>query len=87
MQSLVTSMIANLDFFKPNFEILAFFDARGFFYFSQNLAVSFFQSERLSSGKTLSELHIHYKSLLTRVYDHCRVQRLLQRFYCCPKNF
>jgi len=53
-------MIANLDFFKPNFEIQAFFDARGFFYFSQNLAVSFFQSERLSSGKTLSELHIHY---------------------------
>jgi len=26
--------------------------------------------ERLGSGKTLSELHIHYKSLLTSVYDH-----------------
>jgi len=37
---------------------------------SQNLTFSFFQSERLGSGKTLSELHIHYKYLLTRVYDH-----------------
>ena len=27
----------------------------------------FFQAERLGSGKTLSELHVHYKSLLTRV--------------------
>jgi len=32
--------------------------------------MAFLQSERLGSGKTLSELHIHYKSLLTRVYDH-----------------
>jgi len=41
-------------------------------YTSQNLAFSslFFQSERLGCGKTLSELHIHYKSLLTGVYDH-----------------
>jgi len=38
------------------------------------LFLAFFQSEKLRSGKTLSELHIHYKSLLTRVYDHvgCR---------------
>jgi len=30
----------------------------------------FFQSEKLGSDKTLYELHIHYKFLLTRVYDH-----------------
>jgi len=30
----------------------------------------FLQSEKLVSGKTVSELHIHYKSLLTRVNDH-----------------
>ena len=38
---------------------------------SQNLA--FFQSERLGSGKTLSELHIYYKFLLTGVHDHSAV--------------
>jgi len=37
-----------------------------------------FQPERRDSGKTLSEVHIHYKSLLTRVCDragcteHCK---------------
>jgi len=30
----------------------------------------FFQSEKLGSGKTLSELHIHYKPLLKTVYNH-----------------
>jgi len=30
----------------------------------------FFQPERLGSGKILSELRIHHKSLLMRVYDH-----------------
>jgi len=35
---------------------------------SQNLDFSsVFQSERLGSGKTLSKLYIHYKSLLTGV--------------------
>jgi len=29
-----------------------------------------FQSERLGSSKTLSDLHIHYKALMKRVYDH-----------------
>jgi len=29
----------------------------------------FYQLETLGSGKTLSELHIHYKSLLKRVYN------------------
>jgi len=40
----------------------------------QNLA--FFQLERLGSGKTLHELHIHHKSLLTRVYDHAGAQNI-----------
>jgi len=33
------------------------------------LFLAFFEPERRVSGRTLSELHIHYKSLLTRVYD------------------
>ena len=73
--------VAHLTFLKTDFEILAFFENQ-----KQPDKSGFFQSERLDSDKTLSELHIHYKSLLTRVYDHCRVQRILQRFYCCPKN-
>ena len=32
--------------------------------------LTFFQSERLGSGKTLSKLYIHYKSLVKRVYNH-----------------
>jgi len=47
----------------------------------QNLAVSgFFQSKRFSSGKTLSELHIHYKSLLTGVYDHAGYKEYCKDF-------
>jgi len=34
------------------------------------LFLAYFQSDRLGSGQTLSELHIHYKSLATRVYYH-----------------
>jgi len=44
----------------------------------QNLA--FFQSKRLSSGKTLSKLHIHYKYLLTRVYDHAGYKEYCKDF-------
>jgi len=41
-------------------------------YLSKYLAFYFIfiQSERLGSGKTLSELHIHYEALLTGVYNH-----------------
>jgi len=46
--------VANLAFLKPEFQNLEIKKAR------ENLAFSgFFQSERLGSGKTLSELHIH----------------------------
>ena len=34
------------------------------------LFLAYFQSDKLGSGKTLSELHIHYKSLATRDYYH-----------------
>jgi len=44
----------------------------------QNLA--FFQSERLGSGKTLSELHIHYKPLLKRVYNHAGCTKYCKYF-------
>jgi len=37
-----------------------------------------FQSERLDSGKTLSELHIHYKYLLKRVYNHAGCTKYLR---------
>jgi len=75
--------VANLFFLKPYFEILAFLNAFGFFGNQQkaNLAFSgFFQSERLGSGKTLSELHIHYKSLLKRVYNHAECAEYWKNF-------
>ena len=44
------------------------------------LFLAYFQSDRLGSSKKLSELHIHYKSLATRVYYHAGCTK-----YC--KNF
>jgi len=61
---------------KQNFEILAFFERLWLFMkikksqTKSGFFSGFFQSERLGSGKTLSELHIHYKSFLKRVYNH-----------------
>jgi len=66
MQSLVACRVANLAFLKPNFEIQAFLTHLAFFE-NQKYIFHFFQSERFCSGKTLSELHIHYKYLLTGV--------------------
>jgi len=65
-------MVANLEFLKPNFEIQAFLRHLAFFENQKKSVKSwlflfyFFRSERLDSGKILSEPHIHYKSLLTR---------------------
>ena len=64
-----------MDFLKPDFEILAFLKIKK----SQN-NLAYFQSDRLSSHKALSKLHIHYKSLVTRVYYHAGCTE-----YC--KNF
>jgi len=73
-----------LAFLKPEFEIMASFEHLWFFgnqKARQNSAFSgFFQSKRLSSGKTLSELHIHYKSLLTRVCDHAGYKKYCKDF-------
>jgi len=44
------------------------------------LFLAFFQSKRLSSGKILSELHIHYKSFLTRVYDDAGYKKYCKDF-------
>jgi len=67
------SGLPNLAFLKPDFEILASLTHLAFFENQKTPETSgffdFFQSERLGPGKTLSELHIHYKSLLTKVYD------------------
>jgi len=74
---ILSSFVAGLPtcfFLKPDFEILAFFEH--FWLFLEIkvrkiwLFLAYFQSDRLGSGITLSELHIHYKSLATRVYYH-----------------
>jgi len=50
-------------FFKPDF------DWNSENQKSQILPGFLFSRKGLGSGKTLSQLHIHYKSLLTRVYS------------------
>jgi len=69
---------------KPDFEILAFLTPLAFFGNTKAgkiwLFLAYFQSDRLGSGKTLSELHTHSKSLATRVYYHAGCTE-----YC--KNF
>ena len=45
----------------------------------------FFQWERLGSGKTWSELHIHYKSLLKRVYNHAGCTKYWNYVTVVPK--
>jgi len=85
-QSLVACRVANLAFWKPDFEIQAFFDALGFSRKSKIPVIIWlflfysFQSERVGSGKTLSDLHIHYKSLLTGVYDHAGCKEYCKDF-------
>jgi len=60
-----------LTFSKPDFKIL-FFKALTFF--------RIFLVERLDSDKALPELYIHYKSLLTRVYDHAKCKEYCKDF-------
>ena len=72
-------------FFMPESEIMASFEHLRLFLEIKKpdkirLFLPFFQSKRLISGKTLSELCIRYKYLLTRVYDHAG-----DKEYC--KNF
>jgi len=85
---LAQSRVANLAFFKPYLKILAFFKRLWLFLeikkARQNLA--FFSPKRLGSGKTLSELHIHHKSLLKRLYDHAECAKYRQKFTFALKN-
>jgi len=68
------SRVANLGFLKLDFEIVAFFEHLAFFGNKKVrkiwLFLAYFQSDRLDSDITLSELHIHYKNLVKRVYYH-----------------
>ena len=79
------SSVANLAFSKPDFEVLAFLNTFGFFWKykkteKSDFFLAYFQSDRLGSGKTLSELHVRHKSLATNVYYHAGCTE-----YC--KNF
>jgi len=55
-------------FFEARFQISGFFKHVWLFLKikKRQTKSGFFQSERLGSGKTLSELHIHYKPLLKK---------------------
>jgi len=83
--------VTNLACLKSDFKIwlfsthLAFFDVL-IFTKSQTKCV-FFQSERLGSGKTLFELHVRYKSLLTRVYDYAGCKEYCKDFTIALKMF
>jgi len=57
--------VVNLAFLKQDFEIVAFLNTFGYFLEinKSRTKSGFFRLERLGSGKTLSELHIRYKSL------------------------
>jgi len=63
-----------IGFFEPKFWNSGFFEHLWFFWKKKpkknQTKSGSFQWERLGSGKTMSELHIHYRSLLKRVYDH-----------------
>jgi len=64
-----------LGFLKPQFETLWLFWKS-----KSQTKFGFFQSKRLGSDKALSELHIHYKSVLTRVYDHAGCKEYCKDF-------
>jgi len=49
------SKVANSAFLEPDFEILAFLEIKN--------VLTYLQSGGLGSDKTLSELHIHYKTM------------------------
>jgi len=65
-----------LPFLDPDFANLTFLNTPLAFFGNQKkpdtlwLFLDFFQSKRFGSGKTLSELHFHYESLLKGVYNH-----------------
>jgi len=68
--SAVVSRVANLAFLKPDFEILAFFEHLWLFLEIKKSKIWLFSVRKAWLWKTLHEQHIHYKSLLKRVYNH-----------------
>jgi len=81
------SRVANLAFLKPDVEILTFFQRTWLFLKIERSQTKSGFFGFFSVGKAWLwqniELHIHYKPFLTWA---CKVQRALQRFYCCFKN-
>jgi len=76
------SQISNSGFFSHHWLFLGNKKVRKFWLF-----LAYFQLGRLSSGKTLSELHmhIHYKSLATRVYYHAECTEYCKNFIVALK--
>jgi len=76
--------VASLAFlnFESDFQNLASVTHMGFFGNQKNPDHIWllFQSQRLGSGRTLSELHIYYKYLVTRVYDHAGCKEYCKYF-------
>ena len=69
----VSSRVANFTFWSQIFQFRIFWCTWLFLKIkntSQKFVFSFYQSENHGLGKTLSEVHIVYKSLLTGVYDY-----------------
>ena len=82
------SRVANLVFLKPEFEIMAFLTSLAFFGNTkarQNLAS--FCRKGLALEKTLYELHIHYKFILKRVYNHAGCAEYWKNFTVAVKMF
>jgi len=77
---------ANLALSKPAFENQAFLTHLTFFGHKKIQAKSgFFAVAKLGSGKTLSGLHIYYKSLVSRVYDHAGCTECFKDFTVAQK--
>jgi len=90
MQSLVACRVSIWHFWSQLLKFRLCFDALGFFRKSKRpvkilLVLYFFQSERFGLGKTLSEVHIHYKSLPTGIYDHAGYKEYCRDFTAAPK--
>ena len=83
------SSVANLAFLMPDFENLFFLTPLAFWEIKKpeksGFFLAYFQSDRLGSGKTLSELHIHDKSLVTKVYYHAGCTKYCKNFTVAVK--
>jgi len=67
-------------FLNPDFAILAFFEHLWLFW-----EIKKARKIWLGSGKTLSKLRVHYKSLATRVYYHAGCTEYCKHFTAALK--